>query len=99
MKLRISGCADADLGAIWQYIALDDVAAADRVERDLHAAMRLLAEYPGIGHTRPDVNDRRYRFWRVHSYLIAYRVEGDTLFVVRVLHGAHDVRSQLHRGS
>ena len=69
----------------------------DRVEQDLHSAMHLLAENPRLGHTRADVDDRRYRFWRVHSYLIAYRLENDTLLVIRVLHGSRDIRRHLHR--
>ena len=94
MKLRIAPRADADLDAIWDYIARDNQRAADRVEDDLHSAMRMLAEYPGIGHTRPDVPSG-YRFWRVYSFLIVYRIDGDALVVVRVIHGSREIRRQL----
>ena len=95
MNLRISKPADADLDAIWQYIARDSLPAADRVEDTLHAAMQMLAEFPGLGHARPDVANPVYRFWTVKPYLIAYRVEADSLIVVRVLHGARDIRRHL----
>jgi plasmid stabilization system protein ParE len=92
MRFRISRRANNDLNAIWDHVARDSAAAADKVEADLHAAMRLLAEFPGLGHGRREVKDARYRFWRVHSYLVAYRLDGRTLVVVRVLHGARDLR-------
>ncbi len=95
MILRISRRADADLDAIWHYIARDSPAAANRVEDALHEAMRSLAEFPGMGHRRRDVVNPAYRFWAVNPYLIAYRIDGDTLIVVGVLHGARDIRRQL----
>ncbi len=93
MRYRISRRADRDLDAIWRYIASDDRAAADRVDEALHAAMKTLAAMPGMGHRRADVEDPRYRFWKVYSYLIAYRLEGSVLLAVRVVHGARDLRS------
>lgn len=56
--------------------------------------MRRLAEMPGLGHMREDLVaiDQALRFWPVYSYLIVYRAETDPLEVVRVLHGARDVR-------
>lgn len=59
--------------------------------------MKLLADHPGMGHKRADVADDRYRFWSVYSYVIAYRVENDVLLVVRVIHGARNVRRVLGR--
>jgi plasmid stabilization system protein ParE len=95
MRLRISTRADADLESIWRYIARDNPGAAVRVEEGLHDAMRTLTEFPGMGHTRSDVANPAYRFWTVAPYVIAYRVEGETLIVVRVLHGARNFRDRL----
>lgn len=95
MRLRLSSRADADLESIWQYVARDDPRAADRLEERLHAAMQMLAEFPGVGHTRPDVANPQYRFWTVLSYLIAYRADQDTVTILRVLHGARDFRELL----
>ncbi|MDO8631804.1 MAG: type II toxin-antitoxin system RelE/ParE family toxin [Phycisphaerales bacterium] len=99
MRLRLSHRADADLDAIWTYIAKDNPKAADRVERDLHTTMQMLSEHPGIGHIRPDVPRPGYRFWRIYSFLIVYRIEADDLIVVRVLHGSRDIRQHLRLGS
>jgi plasmid stabilization system protein ParE len=51
-----------------------------------------------MGHTRPDVKDKRYLFWAVGSYVIAYRVEQKALVVIRVLHGARDFRRLFNQG-
>jgi plasmid stabilization system protein ParE len=42
--------AERDLNEIWEYIANDRIAAADRVLKALGTAMRRLARTPGIGH-------------------------------------------------
>jgi plasmid stabilization system protein ParE len=44
-----------------------------------------------MGHARSDVKDKRYLFWAVGKYIIAYRVE-KKLLVVRIVHGARDLR-------
>jgi len=89
--------ADRDLDRIWRHIAADSSTAANRVEDELHSAMKLLAEFPGMGHRRQDAKDDRHLFWGVYSYLIVYRIEGNTLLVVRVVHGARDLRRVLRR--
>ncbi|HEX3355589.1 MAG TPA: type II toxin-antitoxin system RelE/ParE family toxin [Tepidisphaeraceae bacterium] len=97
MKLRISRLADRDIERIWQFIARESPTAATKVEDDIHTAMKLLADHPQMGHQRKDVSDDRYRFWPVYSYIIAYRCEEESLIVVRVVHGARNIRRLLRR--
>ena len=52
----------ADLDEIWEYIAQDNVDAADRVLADIHSTVTLLAGSPQIGHRRPDLTTRSLRF-------------------------------------
>jgi plasmid stabilization system protein ParE len=93
MKYRISRPANADIERICDYIAQDNLDAADRLDQQIHRAIELLAKFPGIGHTRPDVQDKRYLFRAVGNYVIAYRLEEKELVVVvRVVHGARDFR-------
>ncbi|MCX6613312.1 MAG: type II toxin-antitoxin system RelE/ParE family toxin [Acidobacteria bacterium] len=87
--------AEQDIGDIWDYIAEDNVDAADRVLTALEKAIRRLAKTPGIGHFREDLADRRHRFFLVYSYLIVYRYETKPLQIIRVLHAARDVQSIL----
>ncbi|HYV36200.1 MAG TPA: type II toxin-antitoxin system RelE/ParE family toxin [Gemmataceae bacterium] len=97
MKYRISRRADADIERICDYIAENNPDAAERLDEKIHRAIQLLADFPGMGHTRPDVADKRYLFWAVGNYVIAYRVEKKELVVVRVLHGARDFRKLFNR--
>lgn len=92
MSYRLSRQADRDIQSICEHISEQDPAAADRLEDRIHESLELLAQFPGMGHTRPDVKDKRYRFWAVGKYIIAYRFEKE-LVVVRVLHGARDFRN------
>lgn len=87
--------AEQDIGDIWDYIAGDSIAAADRVLESINQALHRLAKNPGIGHFREDLADRRHWFWLVYSYLIVYRFEPRPLQVIRVLHAARDVQSIL----
>lgn len=67
--------AKRDVNDIWDYIASDNIEAADRVLDALESAMVKLAKSPGIGHRRDALADERHRFWMVYSYLIVYRHE------------------------
>jgi len=64
-RIVLTKTAFKDLAEIWNYIAADSVNAADRVRRDIEAAIRKIAETPGMGHQRQDVANPNYRFWRV----------------------------------
>jgi plasmid stabilization system protein ParE len=90
-RIVITHSAENDLCGIWDYIARRGSAdAADKVQREFEAAFQKLAEMPGLGHYRQDV--RHYRFWRVYSYLIAYRFSSDRLTVYRVVSGHRNLR-------
>lgn len=92
---RFSPEAFRDIDEIWEYIAEDNLDAADRVRDEIFTACQRLAEMPGMGHLREDLADEPLRFWPVYSYLIIYRPESKPLEVVRVLHGARDVKRLL----
>ena len=87
--------AEQDVNDIWEYIADDNIEAADRVLAALGKTMHRLAKDPGIGHMREELADRRHRFFLVYSYLIVYRFETRPLQVIRVLHAARDLQSIL----
>lgn len=94
MIYKLSAPAREDLWEIWRYLAKKaSLTVADRVVTELHEAMGKLAENSGIGHLRTDLADEALRFWRVHSYLVVYRPDSSPLQVVRVLHGARDIKA------
>src|SRR5438093_11250786 len=78
----------ADLDEIWEYIAQDNVDAADRVLTDIHSTLTTLAGSPQIGHRRPDRTTRPLRFHVARDeYLIAYAADEKQLWVVAVIRG------------
>ena len=96
-QYEISAPARLDLLDIWNHIADQDIDAADRVAADLRAAMELLVEFPELGHRRADVSDSRYKFWVVHSFVIAYFPTTKPLAISRVVHGHRDFRKLFPR--
>lgn len=91
-KAFIRPQARLDLLEIWNYIAADDIDAANRTNEKLRAAVRGLALMPGKGHTRADVPDHRFLFLNVSPYVIAYQYDDTALTVERVVHGRRDFR-------
>jgi antitoxin ParD1/3/4 len=82
----------SDLDEIWEYIAEDSIAAADRVNDQILDAIEALVPFPHQGHRRIDLTSRPLRFWRVFDYLIAYAPNDKPLWVVAVLHGHRSTR-------
>ena len=58
----LTPAAARDVNDIWDYIANDNIEAADRVLGELESAMLRLATRPGIGHWREELADKRHRF-------------------------------------
>ncbi len=94
-RYLVTPAARDDLAEIKAFLAARSSTAPERVLRELAAAMERLAEMPGIGHLRADVADESLRFWSVYSYLIVYRPETSPVQVLRVLHGARNIRAVL----
>jgi toxin ParE1/3/4 len=84
--------AEADINDIWEYIAADNPAAADRVTAEIEKALDNLVPFPGTGHRRPDLTSRPLRFIVVREYLIAYAPDEKPLWVVAVMHGRRSPR-------
>ena len=85
--------AEADLDAIWEFIAEDSPEAADRVIRAIEATIDALVPFPHQGHRRPDLTARPLRFTTTMNYLIAYAPDKRPLWVVAVMHGRRSPRA------
>ncbi|HEY6330180.1 MAG TPA: type II toxin-antitoxin system RelE/ParE family toxin [Blastocatellia bacterium] len=81
-----------DITEIWEFIAADDPRAANRVREGLLDAIRNLAIFPYLGHSRADLTSRPLRFCNVGNYLIAYAPDEEPLLVVAVVHGRRSPR-------
>ena len=60
----LSEDADLDLDDIWEYIARDNLDAADRWIGKPFDAFEAIGQAPGIGHKREDLTNRPYRSFR-----------------------------------
>jgi plasmid stabilization system protein ParE len=89
--------ADFDLDDIWEYIAADDIDAADHWIQKLFAAFEALGRTPGMGHRREDLTGYPVLFWPVGAYLIIYRGERRPIEIVAVTQGSRDIPAFLSR--
>jgi len=87
MRLRWHHLALEDLQHLRAYIARDHPRAAATVAQRILEAVERLPEHPAMG--RPGrVPDTRELVIAGTPYIVPYRVMGDTLVILRVLHGA-----------
>jgi plasmid stabilization system protein ParE len=93
----LSTGAEMDLDEIWEYIAQDNIHAADRWIGKLFDAFDALARAPGMGHKREDLTAYPILFWPVGAYLILYRVQSERIEIVAVTQGARDIPSFLRQ--
>lgn len=90
----VTNRAKRDIKSIWQYIAAENVKAADDVETAIYEAFDALCSFPNAGHQRRDLTHRPLRFWTVHphkNYLIIYNPKSQPVRIIRVLHRALDL--------
>jgi toxin ParE1/3/4 len=86
-----SAASDEDVYEIAAFISRDSLAAALKLIDSFDRKLRLLAEFPHIGAIREDLAPS-LRSFPVGNYLIFYRPVADGIEVVRILHGARELR-------
>jgi len=89
---RLSRQAEADVDAIYDYVAEANRSAADRLSFAFERKFRLLASQPLLGQLRPDLAPN-LRCFTLGNYVIFYRSEGREVEIVRVIHGARDIQA------
>ena len=92
MKLRFRAEAQRDLREIGDFIARDNREAARRFVRFLRAKCRILAADPYIGRERPELS-AGLRSYPVQRHVIFYRVLGDAVEIVNIIHGSRDIEA------
>jgi len=78
----LSEDADRDLDDIWDYIAEDNIDAADQWIGRLFDAFDALGNTPVIGHKREDLTAYPVLFWPVGAYLVIYRATSRPIEIV-----------------
>jgi len=93
-RVEVSERARADLGEIWEYIATDNVSAADKYLAEIDDGCRALAESPRMGRARDDIAPG-FRYFPVGNHLILYCILDDGVGIVRVVHAARRLEDLL----
>jgi toxin ParE1/3/4 len=93
----LSADADFDLDETWEFIAADDIDAADHWIEKLFNAFESLGQTPGMGHRRDDLTSYPVLFWPVGAYLIIDRAERRPIEIVAVTQGSRDIPAFLSR--
>ena len=93
-KIHYAPEARRDLDDIWDYIVADlcNPKAAQRTVSRILDAVDALADFPDSGAPLSSVadTDTDYRFLVTGNYLTFYRVQGNDVYVDRILYGRRD---------
>ncbi len=95
--IRFLQAAEDDFREIITYIALDNPSAAEAVADKIENSLSNLSAYPLLDKipNEEELANMGYRFLIVQNYLIFYTIEGHTIWVHRIIHGARDYLSLL----
>jgi len=83
--------AEADLEALLEALHRRDPAIAERYATAFHEKGRMLAQFPELGRLRTEIAPH-VRSTLVHPYVLFYRIVGDEVQILRILHGRRDLR-------
>jgi len=84
--------ARSDLSEIWDHIAENNPVAADRVVGSILEKAVFHAQFPKLGRARNDLRPG-LRSAAVSPYVLFFHEIGDTIDVIRILHGKRDMES------
>ena len=89
-RVKITRQAEIDLDEIWAYIAADHVDYANRFVLKIEKRMKTLAWSPGRCPSIPEneILGTQYRHLIIRKYRVVFRVSNDTVYILRVIHGA-----------
>jgi|GraSoi2013_100cm_1033763.scaffolds.fasta_scaffold00122_11 plasmid stabilization system protein ParE len=81
-----------DIEEIWEYVAVDNLSAADSIVEEIYEMIQRLVPFPGQGHARQDLTSRPLRFQILRDYVIVYAPAEQPLLVIGVIHGRRNPR-------
>ena len=100
-NIHYSPASRRDLGDIWDYIAseLQNRPAAERVTSRIMDEIDRLERFAAIGTPLSSVAGvgADYRFLVVGNYMVFYRVQGNDVYIDRILYGRSDYISVLFK--
>jgi plasmid stabilization system protein ParE len=93
--VRIARKALTDLHGIRAYVAAENPTATEQLLQAFQEAFAHLADFPQMGHVRPDLTSKPVRFLTVQGYMVIYPEDSATLNVIRIVRGSRDIPTVL----
>jgi len=96
-QIRLLTIAEEDFTEIISFISAENPIEADAIANKIEKNLELLSENPNLGRIprEEEIRNLAYRYLIVQNYLIFYTIEGRTIYVHRILHGARNYKSLL----
>ncbi len=95
-RFLLSPAAEQDLEEIEAYIATENPSAVEGVLDSLEAGCQLVADHPGVGRDRDEIENGVLSF-PIGSYVLFYSpLDADTVGIARILHGSRDLPTAYH---
>lgn len=90
---RLAPQVEADLDEIWLYLAREtgDLDFATRQIDLITDRFSILARFPQAGRRRDREFGAGVRSFPVGEYVIVYCIEGDEIWILRIVHGKRDL--------
>ncbi|WP_417737358.1 type II toxin-antitoxin system RelE/ParE family toxin [Rosistilla oblonga] len=98
MKVRWTERASKDALGIYDYIAAQSETYADSVYARILARPDQLQRFPDSGAIVPEYNRTDVRELFVHSFRLIYRIDGDEVRVLTVIHGSRRLSPEIPEG-
>lgn len=84
-----------DLNEIAEYIALDNISAANKLVQKVFSSVERLEQFPKSGHKPLELNNSRYLEIIVNPCRIFYRIEEDKIYILYVMRSERKLRNYL----
>lgn len=88
MRIRFTPTARLQFLAAVEYIRGEKPSAAARFRKRVEKSVRRLSRYPSSGRVLPEFPELPYRELIATTYRFFYRIDGKTVWIVAVWHGA-----------
>jgi toxin ParE1/3/4 len=96
-QIRFLSIAEEDFAEIISYISADNTIASEVVADKIKHDLALLSEnsIPGRIPADEDMKKLGYRYSIILNYLVFYTIDGKTILIHRIFHGAQNYRALL----
>lgn len=84
-----------DLNELAEYIALENLQAAQELIQNVFSAVETLIDFPYSGRRPPELPETQYREKIIMPVRVFYRVESEALYIIHVMISERDLRNFL----